>query len=178
MSYKRESPSKLNEFSSSSKNQSDIFFPKEEPNLKYANILSSNSNSVSSEYNQSPSLKSESEKNDFHGTSNFNEKERIRSRETSPKHDFVIRNGCCKDCMKAFNKNGRSCLCQVPKSERRFHLPEKGCNFCGCTGCNPVDVKRAQRNELKRKYLEDKNFAYKNERLLDSEDEELRIHDK
>jgi hypothetical protein len=36
--------------------------------------------------------------------------------------------------MRAFSKTGKSCLCQVPKFERKYTLPDKGCNFCGCKG--------------------------------------------
>lgn len=53
---------------------------------------------------------------------------------------FVAKNGCCKDCMKAFSKSGKSCLCQVPKAQRRTPLSENGCKFCGCKGCNRADV--------------------------------------
>lgn len=106
-------------------------------------------------------------------------KSRSRSRSSSLKgKDSVMKNGCCKDCMKAFNKNGRSCICQVPKNERRYLLPEKGCHICGCQGCNPSDVRKNQRSDLKRQYKEDRNFPFKNQRLLDSDDEELKINDK
>lgn len=47
---------------------------------------------------------------------------------------FVMKNGCCRDCMRAFSKTGKSCLCQVPKMERNYTLPDKGCHFCGCHG--------------------------------------------
>jgi hypothetical protein len=32
------------------------------------------------------------------------------------KTQFVMKNGCCMECMKAFSKSGKSCLCQVPKA--------------------------------------------------------------
>lgn len=32
-------------------------------------------------------------------------------------------NGCCKKCMKAFSKTGKSCLCQVPHRDRKNPLP-------------------------------------------------------
>ena len=102
--------------------------------------------------------------------------ERINS-EDKLKHDsFVIKNGCCRDCMKAFSKSGKSCLCQVPKAERNFVLPEKGCHFCSCKGCNPIDVRKEQRRDLKRNYRENKNFQYKRERLLSSDDEDLKVY--
>ena len=28
--------------------------------------------------------------------------------------DFKIKNGCCRECMKAFSTMGKACLCQVP----------------------------------------------------------------
>ena len=80
--------------------------------------------------------------------------------------------------MRAFSKNGKSCLCQVPKSERKNTLPEKGCNFCGCHGCNPIDVRKDKRLELKKKLKENKHFNYKNQRLLDSDDEDLKVNEK
>jgi len=42
-------------------------------------------------------------------------------------------------------------------------------------GCNPVDVRREKRREVKKKLREDKSILYKKQRLLDSDDEELRI---
>jgi len=50
----------------------------------------------------------------------------------SEKERFVIKNGCCRECMKAFSKQGKACLCQVPRSQRRTLLADKGCKFCGC----------------------------------------------
>lgn len=38
-------------------------------------------------------------------------------------------NGCCYSCMKAFSKNNKSCLCQVPKHHRKSKLPVSGCKF-------------------------------------------------
>jgi hypothetical protein len=74
----------------------------------------------------------------------FRSRSRSRSRENSERYDrsneddkrFIMKNGCCRDCMRAFSKSGKSCLCQVPKYERKFTLPDKGCNFCGCHGIN------------------------------------------
>ena len=95
--------------------------------------------------------------------------------EQSEDRSFVIKNGCCKDCMRAFSKSGKSCLCQVPKFERKYTLPEKGCNFCGCRGCNPADVRKEVRRSRKREFMEDKNILYKKQRILDSDDEELKV---
>ena len=86
-----------------------------------------------------------------------------------------MKNGCCRDCMKAFSKNGRSCLCQVPRKERKFHLAESGCNYCRCKGCNPIDVKYNERRAQKNLLYNDKGINYKNQRILDSDDENLKI---
>ena len=42
-------------------------------------------------------------------------------------------------------------------------------------GCNPVDVRRESRKQRKKLLKEDKNIMYKNQRLLDSDDEDLKI---
>jgi hypothetical protein len=79
--------------------------------------------------------------------------------------------------MKAFSKTGKSCLCQVPRKERKFHLPENGCNYCGCKGCNPIDVKYNERVAQKNILFKDKGINHKNQRILDSDDENLKIKD-
>jgi hypothetical protein len=55
-----------------------------------------------------------------------------------------MRNGCCRECMKAFSSNGKACICQVPSSVRRRKLPDTGCIFCGCFGCNPEDTQKLE----------------------------------
>jgi hypothetical protein len=77
--------------------------------------------------------------------------------------------------MKAFSKNGKSCLCQVPRLQRRATLPASGCKFCECKGCNPIDIRRDKRQEIKNKLKKDAGGKYhsKRQRLLDSDDEEL-----
>ena len=75
--------------------------------------------------------------------------------------------------MKAFSKNGKSCLCQVPRLQRRATLPCSGCKFCGCKGCNPIDIRRDKRQEIKSKLKGGKQYLSKRQRLLDSDDEEL-----
>jgi hypothetical protein len=90
---------------------------------------------------------SDDKENLFSDISSSNSREHSRSRgrsndrsrsndKSSERHEknFVIKNGCCRDCMKAFSKTGKSCLCQVPKGERKYILSDKGCNFCGCHG--------------------------------------------
>jgi hypothetical protein len=110
---------------------------------------------------------------------------RYKKRSESEEGKFIMKNGCCRDCMRAFSKSGKSCLCQVPKYERNYTLPEKGCNFCGCNGifffkliigCNPVDVRREKRKEQKKQLKDDKNILYKKQRLLDSDDEDLKVY--
>ena len=147
----------------------------EDSNNKNKNIPSEKSNS-----SQSPSIHHSSSHNSiFSSDSENNEKNNHRSRNNSlSSSSFIMKNGCCKECMRAFSKNGKSCLCQVPKSERKNTLPEKGCNFCGCHGCNPIDVRKDKRLELKKKLKENKHFNYKNQRLLDSDDEDLKVNEK
>jgi len=45
--------------------------------------------------------------------SDFSSDRASRARKTSQGNDdgFIMRNGCCRECMKAFSKNGKSCLC-------------------------------------------------------------------
>lgn len=90
---------------------------------------------------------------------------------------FIMKNGCCRSCMKAFSKNGKSCLCQVPRRERKFFLPETGCNYCGCHGCNPIDIKYNKRLQQKNILFQDNTINHKNQRILDSEDEDLKVND-
>ena len=90
---------------------------------------------------------------------------------------FIMKNGCCRNCMKAFSKNGKSCLCQVPRRERKFILPENGCNYCGCHGCNPIDMKYNKRLQQKDLLFQDSSINHKNQRILDSEDEDLKVKD-
>ena len=133
-------------------------------------------------HSKSPSITKSSPVNSVHTyDSHSHSRSRSQSRESSPYFSnypskFIMKNGCCKECMRAFSKTGKSCLCQVPKSERKYTLSEKGCNFCGCHGCNPIDVRKDRRSEMKRQLREDKNLQYKNQRLLDSDDEELKIN--
>lgn len=91
---------------------------------------------------------------------------------------FIMKNGCCRECMKAFSKNGKSCLCQVPHKERKFQLPENGCVYCGCKGCNPIDVRYRERKQQKSLLFQDKTITHKNQRILDSDDEDLKIKEK
>ena len=132
-------------------------------------------------HSKSPSITKSSPVNSVH-TYDSPSRSRSHSPETLPyfpnnnPSKFIMKNGCCKECMRAFSKSGKSCLCQVPKSERKYILSEKGCNFCGCHGCNPIDVRKNKRCEKKKLLREDKNLQYKNQRLLDSDDEELKTN--
>lgn len=178
-----DSPSKNNCFSSPNEQNP----PQEGNHQEHEDILSATSSSKSKNSSKSFDKSFSRSKNSEKSQSRESQKNRKHSRSRSKslsrgssqkEKGFVMRNGCCKDCMRAFNKSGRSCLCQVPKSERKYTLSDKGCNYCGCHGCNPIDVRKNQRSDLKRQFKEDRNLAYKNQRLLDSEDEELRINDK
>ena len=66
-----------------------------------------------------------------------NHKNQLTEREKEEKFDK--KNGCCRKCMKAFSKIGKSCICQVPQSIRKTKLTAEGCKICGCHGCNPRD---------------------------------------
>jgi len=76
--------------------------------------------------------------------------EKKKDNENKEKEDLEeMRNGCCKECMKAFSSKGKACICQVPASVRRRKLPDGGCLFCGCAGCNPEDKHKSAEKELK-----------------------------
>ena len=116
--------------------------------------------------------------NKFQNYNNINRRNRNNNNNNNiDNNNFIIKNGCCRDCMKAFSKNGKSCLCQVPRKERKFHLPDNGCNYCGCKGCNPIDVKYNERMAQKIILFKDKGINHKNQRILDSDDENLKIKD-
>jgi len=84
-------------------------------------------------------------------------KEDVQLRHERKKHEDGLektdneemRNGCCKECMKAFSSKGKACICQVPSSVRRRKLPDGGCLFCGCDGCNPEDKQKIMEKELR-----------------------------
>jgi hypothetical protein len=88
-----------------------------------------------------------------------------------------MKNGCCKDCMKSFSKSGKSCICQVPKAQRRTSLSSNGCKFCGCHGCNPVDIIKQKRKEMKTKLMNEGLYRDSKirQRLLDSDDEDQEL---
>lgn len=50
-----------------------------------------------------------------------------------------------------------------------------GCKYCGCKGCNPIDIRRDKRNEMKLKLKKEGKYTQKRQRLLDSDDEELSL---
>lgn len=134
----------------------------------------SRSNSVN--YNRNNNDKKEEDINSNNRTSRniINHGNKYRNNNESR---FVIKNGCCRACMRAFSKNGKACLCQVPIRERKFQLPDKGCNYCGCKGCNPIDVRYNKRMAEKLFLIGDKNISYKNQRILNSDDEDLAIRE-
>ena len=115
--------------------------------------------------------------NKFKNFKNTRRQRNINNNQNNNNNTFIMKNGCCRSCMKAFSKNGKSCLCQVPRRERKFILPETGCNYCGCHGCNPIDMKYNKRLQQKNLLFQDNTINHKNQRILDSEDEDLKIND-
>ena len=105
----------------------------------------------------------------------YNDEEDFDSYEGLKAAKFIMKNGCCRECMKAFSKTGKSCLCQVPRLQRRATLPTNGCKYCGCKGCNPIDIRRDKRQEIKSKLKKEGKYYSKRQRLLDSDDEELQL---
>jgi len=63
----------------------------------------------------------------------------------------------------------------VPRLQRRATLPASGCKYCGCKGCNPIDIRRDKRQEIKQKLKTQGKYHSKKQRLLDSDDEELQM---
>ena len=63
----------------------------------------------------------------------------------------------------------------MPRLQRRATLPQNGCKYCGCKGCNPIDIRRDKRQEIKNKLKKEGHGKYysKRQRLLESDDEEL-----
>ena len=53
-----------------------------------------------------------------------------------------------------------------------------GCKICGCKGCNPIDIRRDKRQEIKNNLQKDGKFGIKRQRLLDSDDEELEMNNR
>ena len=112
------------------------------------NLNNPNSNNFAREgretsMNKPRNAEEEDKESLFSDNSSNKYRSRSRSRDYAEKGDhrskreemeFIIKNGCCRECMRAFSKTGKSCLCQVPKFERKYTLPDKGCNFCGCKG--------------------------------------------
>jgi hypothetical protein len=142
----------------------------------------SEKNSPSDDQNKNFESQNQEKNNKNLGNKFKNYKNSRRQRNTNNNQNnnnstFIMKNGCCRNCMKAFSKNGKSCLCQVPRRERKFILPETGCNYCGCHGCNPIDMKYNKRLQQKNLLFQDNSINHKNQRILDSEDEDLKIND-
>jgi len=57
-------------------------------------------------------------------------------------------------------------------------LPINGCKFCNCKGCNPIDIRRDKRQEIKNNLKKEKKFLRQKQRLLDSDDEELALENR
>ena len=54
--------------------------------------------------------------------------------------------------------------------DRRAILPQSGCKICGCGGCNPIDIRKDKRQELKELMKKDGKYSGKRVRLFDSDD--------
>lgn len=144
------------------------------PNYSPTNNINYQYNNNNNDGNINNYLRNNNKNNQNLGNK-FQNLNRYSRKENNSNKKFIMKNGCCRDCMKAFSKNGKSCLCQVPRKERKFYLSENGCNYCGCKGCNPLDIKLNERKTEKDKLYQDKHISYKNQRILDSEDEDLKI---
>jgi len=59
--------------------------------------------------------------------------------------------------------------------QRRATLPVTGCKFCNCKGCNPIDIRRDKRQEIKNNLKKEGKLIMKRQRLLDSDDEDLEM---
>ena len=66
----------------------------------------------------------------------------------------------------------------MPRLQRRATLPINGCKLCNCNGCNPIDIRRDKRNEIKNNLQKEGKLVKKRQRLLDSDDEELPMSNK
>ena len=55
-------------------------------------------------------------------------------------------------------------------------MPQNGCKLCYCKGCNPIDIRRDKRKEIKNNLQKDGKLLMKRQRLLDSDDEELQMN--
>mmetsp|Transcript_463 Transcript_463/g.431 ORF Transcript_463/g.431 Transcript_463/m.431 type:complete len:183 (+) Transcript_463:128-676(+) len=82
-----------------------------------------------------------------------------------------LRNGCCKECMKAFSSTGKACLCQVPSKVRRRKIPDEGCIICKCHGCNPEDLRKMgrERERVKPTYDNKERDRYDRDRERERE---------
>ena len=55
-------------------------------------------------------------------------------------------------------------------------MPPAGCKICGCKGCNPIDIRKDKRQELKNNLQKEGKLISKRQRLLDSDDEDLEMN--
>ena len=100
------------------------------------------------------------------------------SRNDNVKHieNPVLKNGWWRNWMKAFSKNNKSCLWQVPKDLRRTQLPSTGCKFWNWHGCNPADFKK-KNNYWKDKFVSNRRLYSDNENdFIDLQNEYDRWH--
>lgn len=175
---KKSDPNNIMKTKLNNSNNNDFASPSNKSNNSIFSNL--NVNNSSGNNNNSANKFAENLNNSDLGNQNFsrNNNNNNNTKDQFKEKTFVIKNGCCRDCMKAFSKSGKSCLCQVPKHERKYILPDKGCNFCGCKGCNPLDIRKEKRREMKKKLQNDNDILFKRQRIIDSEDEEILTNQK
>lgn len=105
--------------------------------------------------------------NKFKNFKNTRRQRNISNNQNSNNNTFIMKKGCCISCMKAFSKNGKSCLCQVPRRERKFILPETWYNYCRCHGCHPPDMKYNKRLQQKNLLFQDNIINHKDLKIND-----------
>ena len=54
---------------------------------------------------------------------------------------------CCRKCKANDKANHKTCVCVVPKSQRKLTLSKDGCKTCGCFGCTKEDKEFRIKND-------------------------------
>eukprot|EP01015_Nassula_variabilis_P022752 TRINITY_DN4205_c0_g1_i4.p1 TRINITY_DN4205_c0_g1~~TRINITY_DN4205_c0_g1_i4.p1 ORF type:complete len:198 (+),score=-0.13 TRINITY_DN4205_c0_g1_i4:64-657(+) len=62
----------------------------------------------------------------------------IRDRYMGENNQKKLLKPCCAKCKKN-DKNGKTCVCVVPASQRRIQIGAEGCATCACHGCTRED---------------------------------------
>ncbi|CDW84330.1 UNKNOWN [Stylonychia lemnae] len=84
---------------------------------------------------------------------------------------FIMKNGCCRECMKAFSKTGKVYYQLFNIYLVMFVLSSKTLKKSNFT-CKRI---RDKRQEIKNKLKKEGKYYSKRQRLLDSDDEELQL---